>query len=222
MNTILLEEKYILEYIKDTIHSSKTGQVAINKARYHHNTEYCDAPSVCHHGILTMSDLKNIGIKNYNEDFFQKMDDIESHINGIGAVSLSVVGLQDLYDGEEEYDPFTPSRVDFLVSSEIKAGRSAIHYGNEFLSQESISVDKLRSIDIRLLKLVEMIESGYSSGSITIQSAIEKYNHLKVIALAMKHAQLDIPLREMSYHDNHSMDISKLSSNPRLVLKYKK
>lgn len=222
MNTILLEEKYILEYIKDTINSSKTGQVAVDKARYHHNTKYCDATSVCHHGILTMSDLKNIGIKNYNEDFFQKMDDIESHINGIGAVSLSVVGLHDLYDGEEEYNPFTPSQVDFLVSSEIKTGRFAVHYGNEFLSQESIGVDKLRSIDIRLLKLIEVIESGYSSGSYTIQSAIEKYNYLREVALTMKRIQLDIPLREMSYHQNHSMDVNKLSSCPKLALKCKR
>ena len=219
MSTILLEEKYILEYIKDTLHSSKNGTVAVNKARYHHNTDYCDAASVCQHGILTMADQKKAGIKCYSEDFFQKMDDIESHINGIDAVSLSVVGLQDLYDGEEEYDPFLPSRVDFLVSSEIKAGRSTIHYGNEFLSQESISIDKLRSIDIRLLKLVEMIENGYSSGNFTIQSAIEKYNYLREIALTMKYSQLDIPLREMSYHQHSSMDISKLSSSPKLVLK---
>lgn len=222
MNTILLEEKYILEYIRDIIQSSKTGQITVNKARYHHNTKYCDAPSVCHHGILTMSDLKNIGIKDYNEDFFQRMDDIESHINGIGAVSLSVVGLHDLYDGEEEYNPFTPDQVDFLVSSEIKAGRSAIHYGNEFLSQKSISVDKLRSIDIRLLKLIEMIESGYSSDSYIIQNAIEKYNYLREVALVMKSNQLDIPLREMSHHQNYSLDINKLSSNPKLVLKQRK
>ena len=45
------------------------------------------------------------------------------------------------------------------------------------------------------------------------------YNYLKNIALTMKHSQLDIPLREMSYQDNSSMDVDKLSSTPKLILK---
>lgn len=94
--------------------------------------------------------------------------------------------------------------------------------GNEFLSQKSISVDKLRSIDIRLLKLIEMIESGYLSDSYIIQNAIEKYNYLREVALVMKSNQLDIPLREMSHHQNYSLDINKLSSNPKLALKCKR
>ena len=219
MNTILLEEKYILEYVKDILHDIKIGASIINNAKYHHNTDYCDASSICRHGILTMMDLKKLGIKNYSDEFLQKMDDIESHINGNDAVSLAVVGLQDLYPNEDEYNPFSPSQVDFLVSSEIQTGRSSIHYSNEFLSYKSIGTDKLRSVDIRLLKLIEMIEKGYSSNNFTIQSVIEKYNYLKNIALTMKHSQLDIPLREMSYQDNSSMDVDKLSSTPRLVLK---
>lgn len=35
----------------------------------------------------------------------------------------------------------------------------------------------------------------------------------------MKHSQLDIPLREMSYHVNFSMDVDKLSFAPKLILK---
>lgn len=219
MNTILLEKKYILEYVKDILHDIKIGASIINNAKYHHNTDYRDASSICRHGILTMMDLKKLGIKNYSDEFLQKMDDIESHINGNDAVSLAVVRLQDLYPNEDEYNPFSPSQVDFLVSSEIQTGRSSIHYGNEFLSYKSIGTDKLRSVDIRLLKLIEMIEKGYSSNNFTIQSVIEKYNYLKNIALTMKHSQLDIPLREMSYQDNSSMDVDKLSSTPRLVLK---
>lgn len=219
MKTILLEEKYILEYVKDILHDIKIGASVINNAKYHHNTDYCAASSICRHGILTMMDLKKFGIKNYSDEFLQKMDDIESHINGNDAVSLSVVGLQDLYPNEDEYNPFTPSQVDFLVSSKIQTGRSTIHYGNEFLSYKSIGTDKLKSVDIRLLKLIEMIENGYSSNNFTIQSVIEKYNYLKNIALAMKYSQLDIPLREMSHQDNSSIDVDKLSSTPKLVLK---
>ena len=163
--------------------------------------------------------LEESGIKNYTDELLQKMGDIESHINGNDAVSLSVVGLQDLYPNEYEYDPFNPSQVDFLVSSEIQAGRLSIHYGNEFLSYKSIGVDKLKSVDIRLLELIELVEQGYSSSNFSIQSAIQKYNYLKNIALTMKNSQLDIPLREMSYQDNSLMDVDKLSTTPKLVLK---
>ena len=219
MNTILLEERYILEYIKDILNDIKIKSYIVNNAKYHHNADYRDASSICQYGILSLVDLKKLGIKNYTDEFLKKMDDIESHINGSNAISLSVVGLQDLYPNEDEYDPFVPNQVDFLVSSEIKTGRSSINYGNEFLSYNSIGVDKLRSVDIRLLKLIELVEKGYASNNYSIESVIRKYNYLKNIALTMKHFQLDIPLREMSYQDNSSMDLDKLSSLPKLMLK---
>lgn len=219
MTTILLEKKYVLEYLKDILNDVKKTSFVVNHAKYHHNTSYRDASSICQYGILSLVDLDKLGLKNYTTEFLQKMDDIESHINGSTAVSLSVVGLQDLYPNEDEYDPFIPSKVDFLISSDIKAGRFAIHYGNEFLSYESIGIDKLRSVDIRLLKLIELVEKGFSSNYYSIESVIEKYNYLKNIALTMKQFQLDIPLREMSYQDNSLMDVDKLSSTPKLLLK---
>lgn len=219
MNIVSLEEKFILEYIKDIFNDFKNGISTIECAKYHHNTSYHDASSICQYGILTLLDLKKLGIKNYDDDVIEKLNDIESHINGIDSVSLSVVGLRDLYRNEDEYDPFKPSQVDFLVSSEIKARRSSIHYGNEFLIYGSIGIEKLKSIDIRLLKLIELIETGFISNKMTIQDVVEKYNYLKIIALTMKKYQLDIPLREMSHNDNSSVDIDKLSSTPKLILK---
>lgn len=219
MNTILLEERYILEYIRDILHSYKSGSYDVNNAKYHHNTEYCDAPSVCTYGILTMRDLKKYGIKNYTDEFLEKMSDIESHINGSDAVSLAIVGLKDLYLNEYEYNPFIPSKVDFLVSNDINAGRFAIHYGNEFLSYSSISVDKLRSVDIRILKMIELMNIGAAVDNCSITDIVEKYNYLKDVALAILHSQLDIPLRETSYNDNYLIDIEKISSGPKLVLK---
>jgi len=219
MNNILVDERHVLEYIKDIIRDAKVGTSIVNNAKYHHNAEYCDASSICQNGILTMMDLKRLGIKNYSEEVLQKMNAIESHINGNDAVSLSVVGLQDLYPDEDEYDPFNPRQVDFLISSEIKVGRASIHYGNEFLAYESIGIDKIRSIDIRLLKLIDMLEQGYTSGNLSVASVIEKYNYLKNIVLTLKASQIDIPLREMSNQDCSLIDVEKLSSAPKLILK---
>lgn len=217
MNTILLEKKYILEYLKNTLHEIKIGTSIITNAKYHHNSDYCDAPSICQYGILTMKDLAKLKIKNYNDEFLQKMNDIESHVNGNDAVSLAVTGLQDLYPNEFEYNPINPYKVDFLVSSDIIAGRSSINYGNEFLSYKSIEPNQFKSIDIRLLKLIELIEQSRQYD--TIENIIKKYNWLKIIALTMKEYNLDIPLREMSHENHFDVDIDKLSSSPKLILK---
>ena len=219
MNIISLEKKYIFEYIKERLDETKIESFIVQGAKYHHNTNYSTAPSICKHGILTMLDLKNRGIISYSDEILKKMSDIESHINGIDAISLSVVGLQDLYYNEEEYNPFDPMYVDFLVISDIKTYRSSMHYGNEFLSYDNITVDKLKSIDVRLIRLIEQIENERNVNNYSICNIIEKYNYLKLIAQTMKDFKLDIPLREMTYEDNFSMDIDKLSDNPKLVLK---
>ena len=218
MNTILLEEKYILEYIKDMLNDIKLGTKILNDAKYHHNTRYYDAPSVCQYGILSLNDLNKLGIKKFNSDFLEKMSDTESHINGIENVSLAVVGLDDIYPNEYEYNPLSPESVDFLVASDVTTSRSSIHYGNEFLTN-SISVDKLRSVDIRLLKLIELFENGEFKKNYSIQKIIEKYNYLKSIACIMKQVELDMPLREMSCENGILMDLDKLSSYPELILK---
>lgn len=219
MNTITLEEKYILEYIKDILNETKLGTTSVNNAIYHHNTNYCDAASICKYGILSIEDQKKLGIKNYSEDFLKTMDDIESHINGNNGISLAVMGLKDLYPDENEYNPYKPGLVDFIISKEIKTYRIPLHYGNEFLSYQSISNDKIRAVDIRLLLLIEIIEKRNYLNNFSITSTIEKYNHLKNIALTIKQLNLNIPLREMSYQDNTLLDIDKLSTAKTLILK---
>lgn len=221
METILLEEKYILEYIRDILNDSKIKLVSINDAKFHHNTSYEDASSVCKHGILSLADLNKLGIKNYSEDFLRIMNDTESHINGVNAISLSVVGLKDLYSHEEEYCPFSPDQVDFLISSGIKASRTSIHYGNEFLSYSKIGVEKLRSVDVRILLLIRLYENFNDNqlNNYNIQYIINRFNLLKDIAISIKESQLDISFREMSSQNNHSLDIDKISVIPKLMIK---
>lgn len=217
-NVVLLEQKYILEYIRNLLNDMQLGNVSVNNAKYHHNTAYKDAPSICENGILTMLDMKKLGIKDYSDEFLQRMSDIESHVNGNDSVSFAVVGLTDLYPNEDEYNPFTPTQVDFLVTSDLQTSRSSIHYGNEFLSYKSIGIESLRAIDIRLLQLIDSL-SNKENDIETIKRVINKYNYLKKIALTMKSTQLDIPLREMSYQNDFMMDVDKLSTTPKLVLK---
>lgn len=216
MNKVLLEKKYALQYIKDVLNSIKEKPIIID-SKYHHNTGYECLSSVCINGILTMNELSKLNIKNYTEEVLKTMSDIDSHVNGIDNVSLAVMGLNDLYPDEEEYNPFIETHlVDILISNDIKTFRSSLNYGNEYLHQGSISKDKIRAIDIRLLKLIKSIEENTYS-NLDIKDITQKYNYLKEAATLIK--GLDIYLREMSFEDNTKINIDKLIKQPTIILK---
>ena len=115
MHKIYLEAKDALEYIKESIEESKIKSIDIKNARYHHNSDYQNAPSIVKHGLLPIGELHSLGVKNFTDKFLKLSDDITSHINGNDGISLSVVGLKDLYKDEDEYDPFVPHNVDFII-----------------------------------------------------------------------------------------------------------
>ena len=54
-----------------------------------------------------------------------------------------------------------------------------------------------------------------------ILSVLQKYNYLRKIAIEMQKQSLNIPLREMSETGIFELDIDKLSTQPKLVLKNK-
>lgn len=220
MNKIHIEEKYIFEYMKDNIYSLKRESLNVQNARYHHNTDYKDASNIVKHGILSIKELNQTGIKKFSEGVLNIADDIDSHVNGNDGISLSVVGLTDLYSNESEYDPFNHISVDFLIDSNIKAYRSTTNYGNEYITKNKILPNNFRSIDVRLLKYIDCLEkSSLISNKDEIEKLIDKYNNLNLIANAIKDAELDIPIREMSTSENVTLDMDKLSKEPTLILK---
>lgn len=120
----------------------------------------------------------------------------------------------DLYRDEFEYDPFQESLVDFLVSSDIKVYRRSTHYGNEYIANKCIEINKIKSIDIRLLKYLNNIDSKEK-----IDSLIQKYNSLIEMSTRIKNCSLNITIREMSDENNISLNIDKLYDSPKLVLR---
>lgn len=221
MSSIHIEEKYIIEYIKDLLSDFRSRKIKLENAKYHHNTSYETASSIINHGILSLKDIDKLGIKEFNSDWLKIMGDTESHINGNNGISLSVVGLQDLYRDEFEYCPFNMNQVDFIVTSDVKAGRNSTHYGNEFISYERITPTMLRAVDVRLLECIKKNnynEKDKTSREILIKT-IDKYNCLKNIALSIKENFLDIEFREMSDDNNSRLDVEKISETPTLILK---
>lgn len=224
MKKIAVEEKYILEYIKDTINNLKIGAINEDNARFHHNTDYKSAPSIIKHGILSLRELNRLGLRHDSKEMLEIMDDTESHINGIDGVSLSVVGLKDNDRNKFLYDPFQAEHVDFLVDNNISASRSGYNYDNEFICRHAILPNMIHAVDIRLLEYANIIlKDPKNRYCIDLEGLIKKYNALKTIALALKESNLDIALREMS-DNSFNIDIDKAAQAPTLVLdnKFKK
>jgi len=220
MKKVSLEEKYILEYIRTMLSDAKIKSETVESDLFHHNSSYSKTPSIIRNGILSIKELNARGIERFSEKDLRILSDISSHINGSECVSLSLTGLKDLYQDESEYNPLTSLDTDILVSKEITARRSTEHYGNEYLVSESITPDKFKSVDLRLLKLYEdyIKEKVYFEKGSFITNLIERYNKLREIAQALYEEKLDIPLREMS-EGNMTLDIDKIKKNPVLVLK---
>lgn len=215
MSIIELDDEHLIEYIADMISTFRTAKILyVENAKYHHTTKYKDASSVCKYGILTLEDLNKRGIRNDSPEFIRRMDDIDSHINGADGISLAVVGLKDLTRDEFEYNPFEPTRVDFLVSSDVRARRNAKHYGNEFIHNGSIALEKLKSVDIRILELV--LKSLEINIKLPRDVLIEIYNYLIEIAKELADNGYDIPLREMSEKNGYLLDISKISQSQKI------
>lgn len=218
---MFFEEKFVLEYMRDNLVNLLTKECEVENARYHHNTGYAEAASVVQWGILSLNLLNKLGIKNYSSKFLEIMSDTSSHVNGIDGVSLAVVGLNDLSPNEYEYDPFNFTQVDFLVDSGIKAYRTSVNYGNEFISKELIYPKSLRAIDLRLIEYINLIDNdeNLKSRHNMLLKVIESYNCISEIAFAIEKMNLNIPIREMSFNRNYTLDVKRLIRLPKLSLK---
>ncbi len=216
MNEKIIREKYALEYIKDILSTYSYALKNVDDAKYHHNASYKDAHLIIKHGILSMEEINKLGIRLYSEEDLDLMNDTESHVNGKDGVSLSIVGLADLYKDEEEYNPFMPNVVDFLIDNNIRAFRNTIHYGNEFVSESKITSDKIKSADIRLVKYIDSLPK---KDNIDIIDVVNKYNNLILMSKEIVSSNKDIQIREMSDGCNKTIDTLKISEEPRIILK---
>ena len=217
MNEVIIKEKYILEYIRNMLYACSYAikNIDDNAYQYHHNTAYEYAPSIIKYGILSIEELNSLGIRSYSKEYLKFIDDIESHVNGKDGISLSVTGLTDLYKDEDEFDPCQSNIVDFLVDENIKTVRNTTHYGNEFISENKISSDKIVSADIRIINYINNL--GEKDGK-AIFSVINKYNQIIMMSKEILRHNRDMQMREMSEGVNRKIDVEKMSEMPRLLM----
>lgn len=217
MNEVIIKEKYILEYIRNMLYACSYAikNIDDNAYQYHHNTAYEYAPSIIKYGILSIEELNSLGIRSYSKDYLKFIDDIESHVNGKDGISLSVTGLTDLYKDEDEYDPCQSNIVDFLVDENIKTVRNTTHYGNEFISENKISNDRIIAADIRIINYINNLGEKDSKA---IFSVINKYNQIIMMSKEILKYNRNMQMREMSDGVNRKIDVEKMSEMPRLLM----
>ena len=86
-----IEEKFILEYIRDTL-KLFISKRDINMTDYfHHNSSYDSSPSIVKRGILSLEEQNRKGVNSYSADVLKIMDDTTSHINGGRKGNLAVL-----------------------------------------------------------------------------------------------------------------------------------
>jgi len=221
MQEIILNSEHVLDYVEGNIEECLGDKAVVEDDKFHHNTKYKDAISVIENGILSPSELNKMGVEGFDDEVIKTMDDLDSHANGSESISLAVVGLDDLNPDEFEYDPFSEKQVDILITSDIVARRVTTNYGNEFLSDKSIDVDKFRAIDTRLLSFVQTIreKTGEEAFDSSVRELLDSYNKLRDMAHLIKKIQLDVPLREMSGNDGLEIDVDKISNMPKVKIK---
>ena len=217
MNEVIIKEKYILEYIRNMLYACSYAikNIDDNAYQYHHNTAYEYAPSIIKYGILSIEELNSLGIRSYSKDYLKFIDDIESHVNGNDGISLSVTGLTDLYKDEDEFDPCQSDIVDFLVDENIKTVRNTTHYGNEFISENKISNDRIISADIRIINYINNLSEKDGKA---IFSVINKYNQIIMMSKEILRHNRNMQMREMSEGVNRKIDVEKMSEMPRLLM----
>ena len=189
-------------------------------ADYHHNTSYAESILICEHGILSLDELNKRGIRHDSKELLEKLSDIESHPNGTDGIALA--NEEPHGRSGRIYDPFNPTVVDFRVSNTVPAYHTSYHYDNELVCRRSIGLDEIKSIDIRIRKLCDLLlyTRKLDASKITRETIVKNYNYLIELAQTLVRKELNIPLREMS--DNEAIyiiDTQRLAEKPRLSIR---
>lgn len=212
MNKIEVEEKYILQHIKDSLLSVSYSKINTIEDIYHHNTNYNNLKSVLENGLLNLESQKKQKIRCLQDNEMNLLSDIESHVNGVDGISLSVMNLTDLYRDELEYNPYDESLVDIIISDKIKAVRNCINYGNEFICYHTITQDMMKSVDIRLIDYINKLKNR----EYKLNNLINNYNSIIEASKIILDRKLNLQLREMSNNEVFNLDIQKVKKLPLL------
>ena len=224
---LLIEEKEVYEYVRDTLNSLKYGIVNIENSKdiFHHTSSYSNVITILKYGILSLSDLRKKDLISITDDEFKKLSNYDSHSNGVDGVSFAKVKEKDPYYENQDmfyYDPVNClNHVDILYSindrSNYRTGFDCNYY-NEYVFTRSFPSDMIKSLDTRIMKL--LINKPNK-----VHDVILYLNYLKEYVVFLQNNHLDIPIRDMSYEKSNDcvkgnlLDNNKIMNMPKVLIK---
>lgn len=203
------EEMYSL--VKRILDGCKVKEWKGNDEWFNHNAHYRHAKVIMEHGVLPNEVLKK---SDASKGEIQLTDDEKND----GYVSASKV---EEYDPKKDFyfDHTYPRKINLVIDSsiaDVKTIRSnGKRYSNAYLISGSIPLEYVKGIQVRLLKLIDMIDA--SSNSITMNKFIEYYNDLIDCVSYMVENGIDIPLVDTSGDEMIELDKVKLLSLGKMV-----
>lgn len=232
----IVEEKYLYEYIREMLYSAVISESNLNpNSYYHHNTNYKSLLEILKYGILSKRNYAKLIKKRDLTEKEEYLYSDESYVNGADYISLSKMGLSDLYRDEEEYDAYTPHTTDLLIDPNIKADRRTTNYGNEFLALDGIiPISSIKSIDLRLIKYAYLVSKNnrdyilknirntnyaYLALDKNILDVLEYYNSIIDTCNFMLDNNINIKIREVSDNKKIILDPTLIRKNKKIELK---
>ena len=230
LSKINVDVNNVYSVVKENVYSCVDTPIRIDDIKFHHNLHIESIPNALKYGLLSNEmKAKIIEIRELTEqEIFMYSDD--HYVNGKDNISLAST-MEDsskMSSHERLYNSYQTGLSSIIVSKNVKAGRNAKNYYNEFLVQDKIPVDLFNSIEIRLLKLFNS-KYAFRNAKTEEEKAkefIKTYEVLREIAIFLKENNLDIPLRESSNvmcnedSDNAiTLNPEKVIEMPKLVLK---
>ena len=202
-------EVYVL--VKRVIDNCKIKSWNKNDNNFNHNTSYKNTLEIVKHGILSI-DARN------RMDTSKKIIQAVDNVNSYDCISVSKV---EAYNPQRDfyYDYDYPINVNFVIDEKIRSirnvRRNCENYCNEFLIHDSVPIEYINCLQVRLLELINLIGKDYNN--VTIDKFIECYNYLIDSISYMIENNIDIPLVEASNDEMYVLDKEKLLSYGKMV-----
>jgi hypothetical protein len=223
MKTVNLSRKDIImayRFIRENLYSCKKEHLELVDDSFHHNISYKDAPNSIKFGLLSYKLQKLVKNKQITQKEYALFTD-ECHVNGIDRISIASTDSEDIDKNKFNYNPYSSNMVDIIISKDVPASRNTKNYSNEYLVKDIISQKYFKSMDIRLLQIINDIKKSVDITELEylILKMIECYNYLIILADTMiNYNYQKIPIREMSDNKIVDLDVKKLSKLPLLEI----
>lgn len=211
----------VYNLIKENIYSCVTEPIIIYDKKFHHRLEPKNVVSVLEYGLLSKR-LKTQLVD--NRELTEKEISIfseEWHVNGLDFISLSNVEENCILMGEnsEFWDAYCNFFPDIIVSSKVQATRNSTNYFNEYLVENQIPINLFNSIDLRILKIINIPNLSKRK---KIKLLLDYYETIINIAKYLVDNNLSIPLRETSEVKNKDEYYKAITLDPNKIIKLPK